>query len=220
MKFAQMSLFGLVALVSQGVVGVEIDAAKHEQDAFIAGEHYVVLDDPVPRRDSSKIEVVQMFSYGCPHCYEFEPLIKDWSRQQASDVDFWYFPAVWNRSMELYARAFYAARELNVAEIVHHPLFAAIVVEQRRLSSESDLAEFFAGYGVDRNAFHKAFSSSVVDGQVKQAEARVRSYRPAGVPEIVVNGKYRVERMRAGGQAEMLAVVDFLVNKERSPLRN
>ncbi|MEE8431241.1 MAG: peptidylprolyl isomerase, partial [Candidatus Desulfatibia sp.] len=176
-----------------------------DKKRFIAGEHYVVLDKPVATRDSSKIEVVEMFSYACSHCYEFEPLIKEWSKQQANDVDFWYFPAVWNKTMKLFARAFYTAQELNITEKIHLPLFTAIVIEQKRLSNESDLADFFAHYGVDKKDFAKAFNSTAVDSQLKQAKARVRSYKPAGVPEIIVNGKYRIDRMRAGGQTEMLA---------------
>ena len=199
--------------------GQAAQASTKNQEQFTAGEHYIVLDKPVPTRDSSKIEVVEMFSYGCSHCYEFEPLIKQWDKQQASDVDFWNLPAVWNESMKLYARTFYAAQELNVAEKIHLPLFTAIVLEHQRLSSKNELAVFFAEYGVDKEAFAKAFNSTAVEKQVKQAEARVRRYKPAGVPEIIVNGKYRIDRMRAGGQTEMLAVVDFLINKERAMLK-
>lgn len=191
------------------------DAQEQQEDAFVAGEHYVVLDKPVATRDSSKIEVVEMFSYGCPHCYEFEAHINEWGKQQAGDVDFWYTPAVWSKTMELYARAFYAARELNVTEKIHFPLFTAIVVEQQKLSNENELAEFFAEHGVDKEAFTKAMQSPAVINQAKAAEARVHSYKPAGVPEIIVNGKYRVDRMHAGGLTEMLAVTNYLVNKER-----
>ena len=187
-------------------------------DRFIEGEHYVVLDRPVPTRDKSKVEVVEMFSYGCPHCYEFEPLIWEWDRQQDADVDFRVFPAVWNEAMKLYAHAFYAARDLNVAEIVHQPLFTAIVIEQRKIGSEAELADFFAHYGIDRDAFARAFHSEWVTENVRHAEERVRLYKPAGVPEMVVNGKYRVDRMRAGGLPEMLAVIDYLVEKERGIL--
>lgn len=107
-------------------------------------------------------------------------------------------------------------RKLKVAEQIHYPLFAAILIEQKRLSNESELANFFAGYGVDKSAFIDVFNSTAVENQIRQAEERVDSYKPAGVPEIVINGKYRVDRMRAGGLKEMLAVVDFLVNKERA----
>jgi cyclophilin family peptidyl-prolyl cis-trans isomerase/predicted DsbA family dithiol-disulfide isomerase len=195
------------------------DATEQKQGSFVAGEHYIVLDNPVPTRDSSKIEVVEMFSYGCPHCYEFEAHINEWGKQQTGDVDFWYSPAVWSKTMDLYARAFYAARELNITEEIHFPLFTAIVVEQRKLSNENELAEFFAEHGVDKDAFTEVMQSTVVINQAEAAEARVRSYKPAGVPEIIVNGKYRVDRMHAGGLAEMLMVTDYLVNKERIKLK-
>jgi cyclophilin family peptidyl-prolyl cis-trans isomerase len=189
--------------------------AESEPVSFVEGEHYVLLDRPVPTRDSSKVEVVEMFSYGCSHCYEFESSIKEWSKQQESDVDFWVFPAVWNKPMELYARAFYAAEELNVAETIHQPLFTAIVIEQKSMRNESDLADFFAQHGVDKKAFTEVFNSTAVKTRARHAEERVRLYKPMGVPEIVVNGKYRIGRMGAGGLAEMLPVLDFLVDKER-----
>ena len=195
--------------------GKTTESTKQKQEPFIAGEHYVVLDKPVSPRDSGKIEVVELFSYGCPHCYEFEPVIKEWSKRQAGDVDFWFFPVVWNEPMKLYARAYYTAQALNVAEKIHLPLFNAVVIEQKKISNENELADFFANQGVDKQAFARVYGSSDVENQVRQAEERVRRYQPAGVPEIVVNGKYRIDRMRAGGQKEMLAVVDFLINKER-----
>jgi cyclophilin family peptidyl-prolyl cis-trans isomerase len=199
--------------------GKNADEPEQKQEQYIAGEHYVVLDRPVPTRDNRKIEVVEMFTYGCPHCYEFEPLIKGWSKQQAGDVDFWYFPAVWNEPMKLYARAFYAANELNVSEKIHLPLFNAIVIEQKSIRNEADLADIFESHGVDRKDFTEVFNSTETETQVKYAEERVRLYKPVGVPEIIVNGKYRVDRMRAGGLKEMLAVADYLINKERATLK-
>jgi thiol:disulfide interchange protein DsbA len=195
------------------------EALKKQQEQFIPGEHYIVLDKPVPTRDSSKVEVVEAFSYGCPHCYRVEPMIAQWREQQVSDVDFWQFPAVWSQVMRLYARTFYTAEMLKVAETMHLPLFTAILLEQKQLSNESELAGFFVKHGVDKKDFTKAYNSSTVEKQVKQAEVRVRRYKLASVPEIVVNGKYRVDPMRAGGRTQMLAVVDFLVNKERALLK-
>ena len=166
--------------------------SSSDEPVYVAGEHYVVLDKPVATRDSSKIEVVEMFSYGCPHCYEFEPLVKEWGKQQDSDIDFWFFPAVWNESMKLYAGAFYTAIELKVEDKIHHPLFSAIVIEQKNIRNENDLANFFSMYGVAEEDFTSAFNSMAVESQVKQAEARVKDYKPAGVPEIIVNGKYQM----------------------------
>jgi len=187
---------------------------------YVEGEHYVVLDKPVATRDSSKVEVVEMFSYGCPHCYEFEPLVKGWSKQQGSDVDFWFFPAVWNKPMKLYAHAFYTAQELNVLDKVHMPLFTAIVIENKSIRDEIDLAVFFENYGVEKKVFRETFNSSKINELASEAEGRVRKYKPVGVPEIVVNGKYRIGRMHAGGMAEMLAVAEFLIDKERKALKS
>ena len=189
-------------------------------ERFVEGEHYTVLDTPVATRDSNKIEVVEMFSYGCPHCYEFEADVKSWGKKQVGDVDFWFFPAVWNKSMNLYAKAFYTAHELKVEDKIHMPLFHSIVVKQKNITNENDLAEFFSNYGVDKKKFKEVFNSKSVEEQTASAEQRVRSYKPAGVPEIVVNGKYRIGRMRAGGMKEMLAVADYLVNKERQEINS
>ncbi len=204
-----------VVLKSVKRKGSTVAASEKKQKSYVEGVHYVVLDEPVATRDNSKIEVVEMFSYGCSHCYEFEPLVKKWSKQQSSDIDFWFFPAVWNEPMKLFAQAFYAADELNITDKIHVPLFTAIVIEQKNIRNKNDIINFFVEHGVDENTFIEAFNSMAVESQVKQAELRVREYKPAGAPEVVVNGKYRVDRMRAGGQEEMLAVVDFLINKER-----
>ena len=121
--------------------------------------------------------------------------------------------------MKLYAKAFYTADELDVEEKIHLPLFSAIVVKQESIRNESDLANFFAQHGVEKKVFTDAFNSTRVETRAKHAEERVRLYKPVGVPEIIVNGKYRVDRLHAGGLAEMLAVVDYLVNKERATLK-
>ncbi|MDE0874463.1 MAG: peptidylprolyl isomerase [Acidimicrobiales bacterium] len=203
---------------------VVLSATRQGGDAmapqnFIEGQHYVVLDKPIVTRDSSKVEVVEAFAYGCPYCLNIEPALAEWKDQQVSDVDFWKFPAVWNDPMKLFARAFYVAQQLDVVEKIHLPLFTAVVVVQKKLNSEMDLAIFFEKYGVDKAAFSKAFKSTAITSQVKQSETLVKSYNLASVPQIVVNGKYRIDPMRAGGRAEMLAVVNFLVEKERASLK-
>ncbi|VAW75360.1 Periplasmic thiol:disulfide interchange protein DsbA [hydrothermal vent metagenome] len=192
---------------------------KLKDAEFKAGEHYIVLDKPLATRDSKKIEVVELFSYGCPHCYEFEPVVKEWAKQQEGDIDFWFFPAVWNTAMKLYARAFYAAYVLDAVETIHQPLFTEIIAKQKNIATKDDLADFFVSRGVDREKFINAFDSAMVTKQVQEAEQRVRDYKPSGVPELVVNGKYRVDRMHAGGLEEMIAVTNFLIKKEREQLK-
>lgn len=193
-------------------------AVNAQPEQYQAGKHYALLKQPVRTRDSDKIEVVELFWYGCPHCYHFEPLIKAWKAKNADDVDFWQSPAVWNNKMKLHAQAFFAAEALGVLDKLHEPIFTALVVERKRLDSPKQIEDLFANYGVSREDFNKAFNSFGVTSQVKQADARARSYQITGTPELVVNGKYRVAAGMAGGQAEMLKVTDFLIAKERAAM--
>lgn len=195
------------------------DALVRKPKAFIQGEDYVVLDEPVPTRDGGKVEVVEAFAYGCPHCFGVEPHIAAWRQRQGTRVDFWHLPAVWNESMRLYAQVFYTAREMGIVEKMHLPLFNAIIAQQRQLRSPSELANFFAEHGVDKSDFIQVFNSTAVELEVEGAEERVRRYEISGVPQFIVNGKYRIDPVRAGGRKEMLDVVDFLVRKELDSLK-
>ena len=118
--------------------------------------------------------------------------------------------------MAIHAQAFYAAQALGVLDKVHDRLFAALNVDRRKLDTEDELAAFFAEQGVKEQDFRKAFSSFGVENSVKQADARARSYRITGTPELVVNGKYRISAKTAGSPEAMLKVVDFLVAQERA----
>ncbi len=201
--------------------GVKISNVSNEEkkEGFISGEHYLVLDEPIATSNSNKIEVLEAFSYGCGHCYGIDPDITEWRKQQPGDVDFIHFPAVWNKSMKLYARTYYAAKELNLVSKTHTPLFEAIVVKQKTLSNEAQLADFFEPYGIDKKLFGDTFNSTKINKQLEQAEANTRNYNLASVPEFIINGKYRVNPMRAGGQEQMFALINFLVEKERKLLK-
>ncbi len=214
-RFSPRRLLGATLLaVIMGLVGQSAALAAEAQ--YKEGQHYQVLSQPVRTRDSDKIEVVELFWYGCPHCYHFEPLVKKWKQNQGDDVDFWRSPAIWNDRMKLHARAFFTAKALGVLDQVHEPLFTTLVVERKRLDSADKIEDLFAKHGVDREKFRDTFNSFGVNSQVTQAGARARSYKITGTPELVVNGKYRVAAGMAGGQAEMLEVADFLVKKERA----
>lgn len=187
---------------------------------YEAGVHYEVLDEPVRTRNPNKIEVTEVFWYGCGHCFHFEPLIHQWAGEQKADVDFQPSPAMWNNTMEVHARAFYTASALGVLDKLHQPLFNALNLENKRLNDENSLADLFVSHGVEREKFLKTFNSFGVTSQVKQANARARSYKITGTPEMVVDGKYRISSKLAGSQENMLKVADFLIQKIRSERRS
>lgn len=184
---------------------------------YVEGTHYTVLPTAVKTNDPSKIEVVEVFWYGCAHCFRFEPLIEDWAANVPADVDFVRFPGMWNELMKIHAQVFYAAEALGKLEVLHGPIFTAINVEGNRLQNEQQISALFAKYGVTQEEFGRAFNSFSVRTKVNQAEAKMREYQVRSTPNMVVNGKYLISTSDSvRTQQEMLEVVDFLVNKERS----
>jgi len=193
-----------------------VTAAAQNDQAWQEGTHYDVITPVIRTANPDKIEVAEFFWYGCGHCYTFEPLIGQWKKTLAEDVDFRGSPAIWNKQMELHARAYYAAEVLGVLETMNLVVFQAMNVDRKRLGSEEEIAKLFAAHGVDEAEFSKAFNSFGVSSQIRQAEARARAAKITGTPEMMVNGKYRISTRKAGNQANMLKIADFLVAKERA----
>ena len=202
----------LALLAAAAFCGAALTATAQE---WVEGEHYDVIS-PALRGTTDKIEVTEFFWYGCGHCYNFEPQLFQWKKSLEDDVAVVGSPAMWNGLMEVHARAYYAAEALGVLDKVHMPLFQALNVDRKRLASEDELADLFAANGVDRDAFSTAFNSFGVGSQVRQANARARAARVSGTPELMVAGKYRISTRKAGGQAEMLQLAEFLIEKERA----
>ena len=187
-----------------------------ETEKYEAGVHYEVLPQPIRTADATKIEVNEVFSYTCGHCFNFEAVLHPWSKNLAADVDFQQTPAVWQPSLEPFARAYYSAVMLGVLDQTHMTIFEALHVKKQPLRSEEDFAAIFDAAGVDGLRFSKAYNSFGMTSMVNQAKARVRGYRVQGTPEVIVNGKYRVSSRNAGGFDGMLNVADFLIEKERN----
>lgn len=184
---------------------------------YVAGTHYEELPAPVRTNDADKIEVLEVFWYGCGHCFRFQPLIDDWAQNAPDDVDYMHYPAIWNELMKIHAQAFYTAESLDVVDAVHNPIFEAINLQGNRLQNERQLAALFTANGVDEEAFSRAFNSFPVRTKVNQAESRMQDYQIRSTPNVIVNGKYLVTTNEAvRTQQDMLAIVDFLVAQERA----
>jgi thiol:disulfide interchange protein DsbA len=184
---------------------------------FKEGKHYRVL--PVAQPTSvppDKIEVVEVFWYGCPHCYSIEPYVEQWRADKPANVEFVRIPAALNRNWQLHARVFYTAEALGVLDEVHADLFREMHAKGNRLMTEDSLIEFFGRYGVSEQQFTETLNSFAVQTKLRQADSLVRRYRITGVPAIVVNGKYVTGADLAGGEKQLFEVVDFLVAKESS----
>ena len=188
-------------------------------EKFIAGTHYIELSAPVNTNDSSKVEVLEVFWYGCSHCFRFEPLIANWEAVMPADVDFGRFPAIWNGLMEVHAQVYYTAEAMDALDVVHEHVFNAINIEGNRLQNEGQIGALFAKYGINEDDFTKSFNSFSVRTKVNQAKQRMEAYEIRSTPNMIVNGKYLVATGQSvATQVDMLEVVDFLVEKERQQL--
>ena len=188
-------------------------------ERFVAGTHYQEISNPVNTNDSSKVEVIEAFWYGCSHCFRFEPLITNWEENKPDYVDFQRFPALWNGLMKVHAQVYYAAEALDAVGVLHEHIFNAINVERNMLQNEPQISALFEEHGVSEADFERAFNSFSVRTKVNQAEKRMNDYGIRSTPNMIVNGKYLVttsENVRT--QQEMLDIVDFLVEKERSAM--
>ena len=199
-------------------LAINIGTATAQDSQYKAGTHYEVLETPVRTSDPKRIEVAEVFWYGCSHCFSFEPMVSAWANQRPEDVNFIHSPAIWHKSMELHARAYYTAKALKALNSVHMAIFNAMNLKKNKLASKEAIGKIFVAQGVDLDKFNKTFDSFGVVSATKQADARQRSYGIKGTPEMVVNGKYRLSAKMAGSQQGMLKVAEHLVALERSNL--
>lgn len=200
-------------LISAATLSASAPARAAE---FVEGTHYEVLPVAVDTRDDSKVEVVEVFSYACVHCFNFDPMLESWKDRQPESVDFIRVPAIFSSDWEMLAQSFYAAESLGVTDQIHMPMFEGIHVKNQDLRRVPLLIDLFESSAeVSEEDFNTAYNSFSVRSRVQQAKAKGRAYRVTGVPSLIVNGKYRVDGRMAGSNTKMLEVVDYLVAKEQ-----
>ncbi|NOQ93664.1 MAG: thioredoxin domain-containing protein [Methylophaga sp.] len=183
-------------------------------EAFIDGVHYKATPTRLATNSEDKIEVIELFSYSCPHCFRLDPQVELWKKTLPENVTFKHVPAIFRDSWMQLARVFYAAEATGNLEKLHPLLFNAIHVEKRRLQTEEQLLDFVAEQDIDRESFAKTMKSMSVVAKVKKALMLSQTSGITGVPAMIVNGRYRTEAPLAGGMTEMLNTVDFLIQKE------
>jgi thiol:disulfide interchange protein DsbA len=183
---------------------------------FELGVHYLRLSPTQPTSSNpDRVEVAEVFWYGCPHCYELDPLLERWRESAPDYVNFIRVPAVWNPTLLMHARAFYTAEALDKGAEMHSEFFREIHERRNQLDSEVKLQEFFGRFGVDAAAFKTAFDSFAVQAKLQRADELNRRYRIASVPTMIVNGKYTTDGPMAGSYEELLVLVDELASAER-----
>lgn len=208
------------ALLTVGMVWLlgSLAMVQAQEAPYKAGVHYVVLPSPAATEEPDKIEVAELFWYGCGHCYSFEPIINDWKKGLAEDVHFRPVPALFGGDWNIHGRLFHTLASLDKLDETHAVVFRAIHQEGNPLKDQDAMIKLLKPYGVDEEAFKSTWASYGVNTQMAQGERLARAYRATGVPTLIVNGKYRIEGGMVGGFDEMLKVADYLVEQERQAL--
>ena len=179
------------------------------------GFDYRVLPMAQAVESKGKIEVIEFFWYGCPHCHDFEPELSAWIKRQSKDVVVKKIPVAFRDDLLIHSQLYYALESLGKHDL-HAKVMDAIHVEKRRLLTEPEITDWIASQGIDRQAFTTAFRSFSVTSKARLANQIAQAYRIDGVPTIGVQGKYITSPSIAGGsKARAIDVMDFLVAKVR-----
>jgi thiol:disulfide interchange protein DsbA len=206
----------------QPIILAQAEPAGADRDwQFTEGTHYVRMTPTQPTvGGADKIEVAEIFWYGCNHCYDFEAFINRWKETIPANVRFVRIPAIWNPLVRLHAQLYYTEQVLvNNGKIAEPDTFRAAVFAEyhrrgNRLASIESIGELFAKHGVSEDDFNNTWNSFEVSQKMRVAQDLARRYNISSVPTVVVNGKYRTGAAEAGGYPKLLEVIDELIERE------
>ncbi len=198
-----------------GLAGLNSEAQAQGSGDFVEGRDFRRLGTPAPVPGHGKIDVVEFFWYGCPHCHTLEPALDAWSAKLPADVAFRRMPVVFGALHEAHARMFFALEALGQLSTVHKRIFAALHVQRRRLDKFDDIAAFVAEQGVDKQKFSEAFNAFGVASKVKQSQQLSQAYALEAVPALGIAGRFLTAGSMAGSNERALQVTDALIARSR-----
>lgn len=199
-------------------VGVLLLALAVPAQAQLAvGRDYVVIEPAQLTDNPAKIEVIEFFSYACPHCSELNPLIKPWAAKLPADVVFKRVPVGFNTPhYQNMARLYYALEAIGELSRLDAPLFSALHEKGLKLIDDKSIAEWVVAQGVDAKKFSDAFSSFGVVSKAKRADQMAQSAKISGVPAMVVDGRYLIVGKEIKSYADLLVLTGKVIDKRRA----
>jgi thiol:disulfide interchange protein DsbA len=184
---------------------------------YTEGVQYKPLAPAQPTNvEKGKVEVVEVFWYGCSHCYAIEPMFESWQKNgMPKNVQVVLVPATWNDLVKLHARVYYAAELLNKLPELHTEIFREINTRGNHLETPAKIAAFFTAHGVAKSEFDKVWNSFGLESKVRRAEDLSKRYKITGTPTFVVNGRWVTGVADAGGEPQLFKVLSYLAAREQ-----
>lgn len=195
------------------VILLSITSLLHAAD-IVEGQQYTVIQPPVLTTEAAdKIEVLEFFNYGCPHCATLEPHFDAWVKTKPANAVVKKVPVEFRDEWKPYVKLYYVAEALNVTDKMNAVLFDAIQVKRLNVADEAVAEKLFVEQGVDAQKFKEAYKSRLVETKMSQAKLLTKQYKVTRVPLIVVDGKYETNLGMAGGPEGLNQTLNFLIKK-------
>jgi thiol:disulfide interchange protein DsbA len=179
------------------------------------GFDYRILPIAQPLESKGKVEVIEFFWYGCPHCYDFEHELNAWLKRQPKDVIFRKVPVAFRDDFMPHSQLFYALEAMGKGDALNDKVMYAMHKENKRLMTENEIADWAASQGIDRNTFLATYRSFAVVSKARAARQMADAYRIDGVPTVVMQGRYVTSPSIAGTKAKAISVMEHLEQKIR-----
>ena len=197
-------------------LGLGLARTANAQGAPVAGQDYQTVASPAPvPAPAGTVDVVEFFSYACPHCFEFEPTLEAWLKTKPAGVHFHRYPVRFLVNYVNFQPMYFTLEAMDLVDAMQQKVFNAFHLEHQRLDKPEDIAAFMTKNGVDAKRFMSIFNSFATHAKVQQANQLMDTYGVNGVPTIVVGGTYQTSPTLAKGAEHTTAVVDYLVAKMR-----
>lgn len=186
-----------------------------EAQPYKEGTHYFRVEPAQLTNAPGKVEVIEVFSYACHACNQFEPIVQTWKQRMSQPVSFSYLPAMFNPSWELFARGYYTAEALGIKDKTHKAIFDYLYNQRKTLRTLEDIAKFYSSHGEKTlEQVKKAMNSFGVETKLQRAKKQVIAYQVNETPTLIINGKWRIRGGALKNQEEMLKVADYLIRQE------
>jgi thiol:disulfide interchange protein DsbA len=202
-------LFRLFIAAAFSIAGFAAHADIHP------GKEYELLSPPQAVETGKKIEVLEIFSYACPHCFDLEPDINKWAKLLPKDVEFRRLPAIFRESWMPFAKMFYTFEAMGLTEKLHGDFFNAIHAQHVRFDNDNALFDWAEKHGVNRKNFADTYSSFAIQSKALRAKQLTKAYGIGGVPAVIVDGKYRTSVSTTGSHAGLMSALDQLIKQAR-----
>jgi thiol:disulfide interchange protein DsbA len=198
-------------------IAASLIACQGEPSAQTLKEtNYTVIETPIPVSTGEKIEVLELFWYGCGHCFALEPFVDEWKKDIPENAEFVKVPAIFSARWEFHGKAYYTMEALGVLDEANNAFFHRIHVLRKQINTLDDLSTFLADYGKTEDEVSAAFNSFAVDTKLRNAKILTAKSTASGVPAILIDGKYQTSASLAGSMDKLFPTVNLLVEKAAS----